>query len=161
MSKKKVHEALKKQMMLEIQSSYIYQGMRAWFTNNNWDGFSHFMKVQADEELEHAEKIYKYLSEVGYDISLDALTAPSAKYENVGAVFQAALDHEKFVTESIHKLYELASDEKDYAAAIFLEWFVSEQVEEEANFTEIVGTLKLIGENAQGLIFFDKQLGAR
>lgn len=161
MSKKKVHEAIREQMIFEIESSYIYQGMRAWFTNNSWDGFAHFMKLQAEEEIEHAERMYEFLSDVGHELYFEALSTPKKDYTDVTEVFKAALEHERLVTKRIHDIYDLAISEKDHASKVFLDWFITEQVEEEATFNNILDKLELINNSPQGLFLFDKELGRR
>lgn len=158
---KDLREGLRAQMVFEMDSAYIYLGMAAWFTNNNWNGFSKFMYRQAKEEVEHAMKIYKFLGNLGSEIFFDALNAPERDYKSVEEVFEAAFEHEKLVTSNINALYERAVSEKNYAVERFLGWFVEEQVEEEATFNDITTVLKGIDGNFSGLYFYDKELGKR
>lgn len=103
-------------MVFELESVYIYLGLAAWLKNENWNGFSHFMEIQYQEEFKHTMKFYNYLADVGQELYFDELSVPKKDYKSVEEVFQLALKHEKAVTKRIHDLVEMAKEEKDYAA---------------------------------------------
>jgi len=161
MISEKMQSTLNDQINEELFSSYLYLSMSAWFQSINYKGFAGWMKKQSTEEYEHAMKIYDYLHEVGADVSLDAIKKPQASWKSPLDAFKDALKHEKHITECINKLADLAVEEKDHATNIFLHWFVTEQVEEVGNATDIVEKLKMIGDNPAGLFMLDGQLGHR
>lgn len=161
MLNKKLEEAINEQINKELYSSYLYLGMSAYCESVNLSGFAHWMRVQAGEEQEHALKLFRYVVEKGGRVLLEAIDKPPAEYASALDVFEKTLAHEQKVTGLINDLYALAIEESDYATQIFLQWFVSEQVEEEANATQIVELLKAIGDHPQGLIMLDRQLAGR
>lgn len=161
MISKKMEEALNKQINAEFYSSYLYLSMAADFEAKNLEGFANWMKVQAQEEWGHGMRIYNYVNEQQGRVLLGAIDAPQAEWDSPLAMFEAAYKHEQHVTSLIHKLTSLANEEKDYATGIFLQWFVSEQVEEEAHAVSIVEKLKMIKESPQGLMMLDRALGER
>jgi ferritin len=156
-----VKKALHKQINMEFQSSYLYLGMAADFFAKNLAGFGAWMLEQAGEEKNHGQKIFRHLVERGETIALDAIEAPPKSWASPLEAFQAALAHERKVTASIGALTELAREKKDHAAEIFLQWFVTEQVEEEANADAIVHMLELAKDNAGALFMIDRELGRR
>ncbi len=158
---KRMEKALNEQINKELYSAYIYLSMSAYFDKENFSGFAHWMKKQANEEIEHAMKIYHYIYERGGSVQLKAIDEPDLKWNSPLEVFEGAYEHEKHVTDLINKLVDLAIEEDDKATQVFLNWFVNEQVEEEASADEIVEKLKMIGDSAQGLIMLDKVLGQR
>lgn len=135
--------------------------MSAYCESERLPGMAHWMRAQAGEEQQHALKLYRYVVEKGGRVVLEAIDKPPADFEGPLDVFEKTLEHEQKVTGLINALYGLAIAETDYATQIFLQWFVSEQVEEEAHATEIVDLLKAIGGHPQGLIMLDRQLAAR
>ena len=153
--------AINEQIKNELYSSYLYLAMSAYCESVNLSGSGHWMRVQAGEEQEHALKLYRYVIEKGGRVLLQAIDEPPAEFDSALDVFEKTLAHEEKVTGLINDLYSLAVDEKDYATQIFLQWFVTEQIEEEANATRIVELLKAIGGHPQGLIMLDRQLAAR
>jgi ferritin len=157
----KLQDAINEQIKNELYSSYLYLSMSAYCESVNLPGTAHWMRVQSGEEQEHALKLYRYVVEKGGRVMLAAIDQPPAEFDGALDVFEKTLAHEEKVTGLINDLYALAIEEKDYATQIFLQWFVAEQVEEEANATEIVELLKTIGEHAQGLIMLDRQLASR
>lgn len=157
----KMLEALNAQINKELYSSYLYLSMSAWFESENWRGMAKWMALQAKEENAHAMKLFNFVIERGGQVALDAIAKPQAQWAGPLAAFEDALKHERFITKSIHELVEVAAAEKDYAASNLLQWFVNEQVEEEANAEQIVHSLKLIKESANGLFMLDHQLGKR
>ena len=135
--------------------------MSAHFEKQNLSGFANWTRVQYQEETGHAMKLYKYVFERSGAVTLKAIAQPATKFKTPVDVFKEVLKHEQKVTSLINKLYELAVKEKDYAAQIFLQWFVNEQVEEEKNATDIINMLEMIGDSPVSLIMADRQLGAR
>lgn len=158
---KKMQEAIVDQIQAELYSAYLYLAMAADFETKNLKGFAHWMEVQAKEESEHAKRFYDFLNERGGRVTLKAIQAPPAEWKSPLAAFEEIYAHEQKVTALIHKLVEVARAEKDYAAEVMLQWFVNEQVEEEANASEIVEKLRLIKESANGLFMIDHHLGER
>jgi ferritin len=159
--KDKIVKALNKQINEEYASSYLYLSMSAYFESVNLRGFARWMSVQAKEEMSHAMKIYGHIIERGGRVALKAIPEPAAEWKSPLDAFQATLKHEQHITACIHKLMDLAHTEKDYAAIGMLQWFVNEQVEEEANAEEIVYKLTLMGDAKQAIYMLDHELGAR
>ncbi|MCK5024840.1 MAG: ferritin [Thermoplasmata archaeon] len=158
---KKMEKALNDQINAEMYSSYLYLSMASDLNSKALDGFSNWMKTQAQEELYHAMKLYDFVLERGGSVTLDAIEAPQTEWENPLAIFQGAYKHELLVTRLINNLVDLAIKEKDHATNNFLQWYVKEQVEEEASADEIVQKLKLIGNQGNGIFMLDKEMGAR
>lgn len=158
---KKMEAAINKQINAELYSSFLYLSMSAHFESLNFRGFAGWLKIQAQEENSHAMRFYDHLIERGGKVKLEAIEAPKSEWKNPLEVFTDAYEHELKVTAMIYKLVEIARDEKDYAAESMLKWFVDEQVEEEANTSEIVGILKMIGDSKGSLYQLDHQLGKR
>ena len=158
---KKMIDALNEQIKNEFYSAYMYLAMSAYLADLGLPGFASWMRIQAKEEVTHAAKMYDYVLARGGQIELKTIDAPPAVWKNPLDVMQAALNHEKFVTKCINDLSDLAVKEKDHATQIFLAWYVTEQVEEEENFTDLVNALKLIKGEGQGLLMLDRELGAR
>jgi ferritin len=161
MISKKMEGALNKQINAEFYSSYLYLSMAADFEAKNLDGFATWMKVQAQEEWGHGMKIYEYVNEQQGRVILEAIEAPQTEWASPLEMFEASYKHEQYVTSRINDLVALANEEKDYATNGFLQWFVAEQVEEEANASKIVGHLKMIKESPQGLMMLNQVLGQR
>lgn len=157
----KLIDAINTQINKELYSSYLYLSMAAYFENKNFSGFAHWMFLQSKEENDHAMKFFKYLCERGVKVELKAIDAPKTEWKSPLEVFEEVFAHEQKVSEMIINLLELAKKEVDYATEIFLQWFIKEQVEEEANASVIVDKLKLIGDNINGLFMLDKELGTR
>ena len=161
MLSKQMEESLNKQINAELYSAYLYLSMAACFDSISLDGFSHWMKLQAKEETEHAYKIYGYVYERGGSVILEAINKPPTKWDSPLAVFEDAYKHEQKVSEMINNLVAMAREEKDYATENFLQWFVEEQVEEEANADEVVQKLKMVKDSRNGLFMMDGKLGQR
>jgi ferritin len=157
----KVESALNDQIRKEFYSSNLYLSMAAHFASQNLKGFAKWMKVQATEETKHGMKIYEHLNERGGKIVLQQIDAPPSNWKSAKEIFAKAYQHEQKVTESINKIVGLARAEKDNATEIFLQWFVTEQVEEEASTNEIAQKLQMIGDNAPALVMLDAELGKR
>ena len=161
MIKATVQKALNDQTRKEFYSHYLYLSMAAFFESINLSGFAHWMRIQAKEEMEHGMKFFEQIIERQGKVVLEAIDEPTAKWKTPKDAIEAAYNHERKVTESIHKIVELADSEKDYATAIFLQWFVKEQVEEEASANEILQKLQLIGSESSALFVLDGELGKR
>ena len=160
MISKKMEKALNEQIKEELYSASIYMAISAWASSKDFDGTAHFFMLQTQEEVGHAMKMYNYLFEVGGQAVIPGLDKPPVKYKDLNDVFQKALEHEKYISGRINKLVTLARQESDYATEYFLQWFVTEQVEEEANASEILEKLKLAGDSS-GLLFLDAELSKR
>ena len=161
MLKKKMEDALNHQMNRELYSGYLYFSMASYFESKNLKGLAHWMMVQAQEEYVHGMKFYKYIIERGGKAKMAAIEAPASKWASPVKVFEQVYKHEQAVTGLIHKLVDLATSQKDHATHIFLQWFVSEQVEEEATASDILERLKMIGKNSNALLMLDKELSQR
>jgi ferritin len=158
---KKLEDALNNQVNAELYSAYIYLAMAAYFEGINLGGFSKWMRVQAQEEVGHAMKIFDFVFERDGQVELAAIEKPALEWKSPLDAFQAAYNHEQKVTGMIHDLVELARSNKDYATENFLGWFVEEQVEEESSALEIVSNLKLIKDSPNGMFMLDARLGQR
>ena len=154
-------DALNEQINKEMYSAYLYMAMSAHAEEIGLSGFANWFMVQYKEEMSHAMKIYRYIQEQGAKIVLKAIDKPPADYDSTLDMFKKTLAHEQFVTKSINELVDLAVEEKDHATQIFLQWFVTEQVEEEANDHEIIGKLEMIADHSGGMFMLDKELGSR
>jgi ferritin len=161
MLKKSIETALNKQVNAELWSSYLYLAMEAHFRAVNLNGFANWMRMQAQEELGHALKIYDYIDERDGKISLTAIAAPKGTWKTPLDVFQDTLKHERKVTGLIHNLAALAEKEKDFATRNFLQWFVDEQVEEESTASNLVEQIKLAGKSSGALFILDRELAQR
>jgi len=156
-----IQDGMNTQLKNELYSAYVYLSMAAYFEAANLQGFAHWMKVQSGEELEHAMKFYDFMNDRDGRVVLQAIDQPPVEYESPLEVFERALAHEQQVTEAIHQLYALAVQEQDYASQAFLQWFVTEQVEEEKKATQIIDTLKLVGDQGEALFLLDRELAGR
>jgi len=161
MLKKKIEKAFNKQINAETWSAYLYWSMATWFDAQGLKGFANWMRCQAQEEMVHAMKFYTFLHDRGGRVLLGAMEEPPGEWDSALAVFQAAYEHECYVTGRINDLVDLAGAEKDHAAAAFLQWFVTEQVEEEASASEIVQMLEMAGPKGRSLLMLDREVGAR
>lgn len=161
MLSKTMEKALNGQINAELYSSYMYLAMSAWFSGQGMAGFANWMRQQAQEELFHAIKFYDFVGGRGGKAALAAIAKPPGDWKSAIEVFQATLAHERKVTGLINELVNQAMDERDHATNIFLQWFVSEQVEEEANAAAILDKLKLIGKETGGLFALDQELAQR
>ncbi len=161
MLSKRLQGALNDQITEELQSAYIYLSMCAYFEAQNLRGMAHWMRLQAQEEIKHAMKIFDFVNDRGGRVQLGALDKPPADFKSPLDAFQKALAHEQKITSLINKLYDLADDEDDYPTEVMLQWFIEEQVEEEKSASEIVEQLKLIGDSGTGLLILDQKLSRR
>lgn len=161
MLSKKVEEALNEQLSREMYSAYLYMSMSAYSTNRGLKGFANWFMVQYHEEMLHAMKLYEYINLQGGRVVLKALAGPPSEFESPLDMFRRTLEHEQFITRSINNLMETAISEKDHATQIFLQWYVTEQVEEESSDNEIIAQLNIIRDDPQGLMMLDRELAAR
>jgi ferritin len=135
--------------------------MAAHFDNENLSGFAHWMKIQTEEERQHAMKFYEYLYERGGSVTLKTIQQPPSKFKKPIEVFKQVLEHEQKITSLIEKLYELSVKEKDYASQVMLQWFIKEQVEEEKNVVDIINQLEMMGDSDVALMMLDRRLAER
>ena len=161
MINKSMQDAINDQINKELYSSYLYLSMAAYLEDRNLSGFAHWMRVQETEEREHAMKLYDFIVERGGRVMLKAIEAPKTEWKSTLELAEEVAAHEAVVTASIHALYELALKEKDYSAQIMLQWFITEQVEEERNAAEIVSNLKLIEDRGTAVLMLDHRLAKR
>jgi ferritin len=157
----KVQDAMNEQLHVELESAYVYLGMSAFFETQGLPGMAAWMRRQFDEEQQHAFKIYNFILDRNAKVELKKLEAPEVSYGSPLQVFESALAHEQKVTASINRLYELVAKEKDFASQALLDWFATEQVEEEKTVGQIIDDLKRIGGDGNGLFLLDKDLGTR
>lgn len=156
-----MQEALGRHVQAELDSAHLYLAMSAWCEAHTWKGFARWLRVQHAEELDHARKSLDFLLARGGEARLGALGAPPAAWASVNDVFEKVLEHERKITALVHDLHAMAEREKDTAARVFLEWFVSEQVEEEARADEIVRKLRMVGDRPGAALYLDKEYGKR
>jgi ferritin len=157
----KIQNAINSQINAELYSSYLYVAMAMYFESVDMSGAARWMNSQAQEELVHADKFMNYVNERGGRVLLDAIVKPPAEWESVLDTFKAALEHERKVSSLINGLVTLAREENDHMTDNFLQWYVAEQVEEEASAGEVVRKLKLIGDSGGGRFMIDNELGQR
>ena len=161
MLSKKMSVALNKHMNVEMYSAYLYLNMSARAASIGFKGASNWFMVQYQEEMIHFMKFYTYLNSQGEQAVIGRMEEPPSVYDSLLQMLEETLKHEQFITGCINELTDLAVKEKDHASQIFLQWFVTEQVEEEENDRELIGKLKLIGDNGYGLLMLDNELGTR
>lgn len=154
----KIEKALNQQVQLEAESSQIYLSMASWAEVQGYEGIANFLYQHSDEERMHMLKLLKFINERGGHGVVPALKQPAAKFKGVKEVFKDVLDHEILVSTEINKLVDICLKEKDYTTHNFLQWYVSEQIEEEALARKIMDKLKLIGNDNSGLYFFDRDI---
>lgn len=156
-----IRQAINKQINLEFVSAYSYLQAAAYFECRALNGFGKWMRLQHQEEMGHAMKFYDYLLDRGGAVELEAIAQPPGQFASALDAFEQSLAHERKVTQSIHSIYELAHEEKDYATVSLLKWFVDEQVEEEKNASDMVDRLKIAGDNPNALLLLDSMAGQR
>lgn len=159
--KKKMENALNKQVNAEMYSSYLYLAMESYFQSISLSGFAKWMRGQVQEEMFHGMKIYDYVHERGGRMQFEAIAKPQTQWDSPLAAFEHILAHEEGVTKLINNLIDVALDARDHAAKAFLDWFIIEQVEEEATVGGIVDRLRLIGDDSSGLFLLDSELAKR
>ena len=156
-----LEKALNEQLNFELYSAYIYYSMAAYFESVDLPGFANWMQIQYQEELFHVQKFFDFINERDGRVTLGGVDAPQHEWESPLAAFQNAYEHEKIVSKRIHELVDLSRQEKDHAVESFLDWFVTEQVEEEASTRAIAQQLKFLGEDRTGLFMVDRELATR
>ena len=156
-----MEKAINTQITMELYSAYLYLSMSGWCESQNLTGAARWLRQQAKEEVVHGMKFFDFLNDREGRVTLGAIDKPAADFASPREIFEQALAHERKVTESIHKLYALATGENDIASLPLLQWFVSEQIEEEKNAGQIVERLKRAGSEGAALLFLDHQLGER
>jgi ferritin len=161
MISKTLVDALNDQLKHELYSSYLYLAMSAYCDDQNLPGFAHWMRLQADEEREHAMKFFDFIQDRDGRVVLQSLAQPPRDFGSPTGVFEQVLAHEQEVTSLIEQLYRKASAEQDHATQVFLEWFIAEQVEEEKTALQILETLRMAGDDKVGLLMVDRELASR
>ena len=156
-----LREAINEQIKYELYSAYMYLAMSADCADRNLLGFANWMNMQAREEVEHAMRFYNFVLERGGRVELHAIDKPPTEYGSPLEIMQKSLEHERFVTARINALYDQAQQENDRAAQVMLQWFITEQVEEEASIDDIVQRMRMFGEEGTVLFMLDRELGAR
>jgi ferritin len=158
---KQIQEAINRQLNAELYSAYLYYSMAAWFESKSLGGFAHWMRVQALEEATHVQKFYGYVNERGGRVELTAIDAPPIEWDSPLVVFEQVYEHECHVTGLINDLMDKAVAASDHASVAFLQWFVSEQVEEEATADDVLQKLKLVEKTEGGLFLLDQEMDKR
>ena len=161
MVSKKLEVAINEQINAEFWSAYLYLSMSVHFANEGLPGFANWFKVQFQEEQDHAIKLINYLISKGNKVDLKPIVEVETSWDSLLAAFEDTLGHEREVTKMINNLVRIARSEDDYATEAVLQWFVTEQVEEEETAQEMIDSLKLIGDNGFGIYTMDKELGSR
>lgn len=157
----KIAELINTQIAKEQYAAQYYLSMSAWFSAKDLDGVANYFRVQSKEELMHADKMFDYMVDVGGEIVIGEIPQPPHQFFDAKDIFEKAFEHEKIVTKSIFNILKNANDEGDFATVSFLQWFVNEQVEEEANASQLVTKIKMVSDNPSALYLFDQELGQR
>jgi ferritin len=158
---KTIQDAINDQIKAEFYSSYLYLSMAAYCESINFKGFAKWFRKQAEEEKGHAYRFYNYIIDRGGRVILQGLDTPPADFKSIMDIYQKSLDHEREVTRRINRIYEMAVNEKDFATQEHLNWFVKEQVEEEASVTEILEQVRLVEGKPGSLLYIDRHAGKR
>lgn len=161
MLSEKLNQAINDQIQFEYYSAFIYKAMQAYFEDEDLPGMANWMEIQFQEEMSHAEKMFDFICEAGGRVALQAMDAPRNEYGSPLEAFEVSLEHEQMVTSRINDLMDLAQQEKNHAAQIFLQWFVTEQVEEESSVSHIIAKLKRVEGDGRGLMMIDQELANR
>ncbi|MDE2833692.1 MAG: ferritin [Bacteroidota bacterium] len=157
----RMQAALNEQIREELESAYLYLALSAHMDRQNLKGFAHWLRLQWEEEIVHALKLYDFLLQRDAAVELKALRKPAFAAQSALEVFAQALHHEQYITRRINELYALAVEENDYASQTLLQWFVTEQLEEEESAREIVESLRLVGDSGASLFLLDRELSQR
>lgn len=161
MISKKMQDAMNEQIKHELESAYLYLSMAAYFHSLGLDGMAQWMRVQTQEEMAHAMKFFDHLKDRDSRVELFTLSQPKKEWSSSLAAFQEAYEHEKFITSRINDLVKIAAEESDHPASVLLQWFTTEQVEEEASTSRVAQMLERVGDSGTGLIMLDRELGKR
>ena len=157
----KIGQLINEQISKEQYAAQYYLSMSAWFSARDLDGIANYFRVQSKEELMHADKMFDFLNDVGGEIVIGEIPQPPHEFTSATEVFEKALEHEKIVTKSIFNILKNANEEGDFATVSFLQWFVNEQVEEEASASQLVTKIKMVSDNPSALYLFDQELAQR
>jgi len=161
MVSEKILNLLNEQIKKELHSAYLYLGIEAYFQEKGLKGMANWFRIQAQEELDHAMKFFNFVNEVGGLAELGTIEAVTSKYKNPLEAMKASLHHEQYITKSIYTIVDAAGEEKDYKTNSFLQWFIDEQVEEEANAEDNVRNLELVKDHPNGLFMIDREMSQR
>ena len=161
MVSEKIINLINEQITKEQYAAQYYLSMSAWFSARDLDGIANYFRVQSKEELMHADKMFDYLNDVGSEIIIGKIDQPPHVFADAKDVFEKALEHEKIVTQSIFNILKNANEEGDFATVSFLQWFVNEQVEEEASASQLVTKIKMVCDNPSAMYLFDQELSQR
>ena len=161
MLSQKIQDALNAQINLELSSSYAYLAMSAFFESTSLPGMAQWMRVQTDEERLHAMKLFDHMNDRGGTVVLQPIEQPALKFDTPISAFEAALAHEQLVTRAINRLYALAQEEQDYPSQVLLQWFITEQVEEEKTAQQAIDQLRMAGSDPSALLMLDQLFGQR
>ena len=161
MISEKMQAALNEQVNQEFYSAYMYLAMSSYCNTMGLPGFSHWMRMQYEEENMHVTRMFDYIQDQGGAVHLKVIAEPEQEYGTPLEIFEKTLEHEQYVTNLIHRLMDLAIEERDYATQTFLQWYVTEQVEEESNVNDILAPLRMVGDDKGGLMMIDQQLMSR
>jgi ferritin len=156
-----INTLINQQITKEFFSAYMYLDIANYFEDNGLTGFSSWFKIQAQEELDHGMKFYQYLHDNNEKIILEKISAPNQHFDSLGDALKESLKHEEYVTSSINKIYEEATNEKDYRTLEFLNWFIKEQAEEEKSAQELITKMELTDHNNRGIYLLDRELSKR
>jgi len=161
MISQKLQDAINEQIKFELYSAYMYLAMSADCSDRNLTGFANWLRMQAQEEVEHGMRFYDFLIERGGRVELHGIDKPPFEFGSPLEIMEQSLEHERFVTSRINELFDLAHEEQDRPAQVMLQWFITEQVEEEASIDEIVQRMKMFSADGAALFMLDRDLGAR
>lgn len=161
MVSERIGSLINEQIKKEQYAAQYYLSMSAWFSARDLDGIANYFRVQSKEELMHADKMFDYLNDVGGTIIVGEIPQPPHDFANFVEVFEKALEHEKIVTKSIFNIVKNANDEGDFATVNFMQWFINEQVEEEASASQLLTKIKMVCDNPSALYLFDQELAQR
>ena len=161
MVSEKIAALINEQITKEQYAAQYYLSMSAWFSARDLDGIANYFRVQSKEELMHSDKMFDFLNDVGGEIVIGEIPKPPHQFDNYTDVFEKALEHEKLVTRSIFNIVKNANDEGDFATVTFMQWFINEQVEEEASASQYVSKIKMVCDNPSALYLFDQELATR
>lgn len=161
MVSEKIVTLVNEQISKEQYAAQLYLSMSAWFYAQDLEGIGNYFRVQSKEELMHADKMFDYVNDIGGQIILNEVPKPPHEFNNAQEIFEKALDHERLVTKSIFNIVKAANDEGDFATTSFLQWFINEQVEEEASASLLVTKIKMVKDNPSALYLFDQELAQR
>lgn len=158
---KEINQLINEQIAKEQYAAQYYLSMYAWFSGKDLEGIANYFRVQSKEELMHADKMLDYLCDVGGEIIIGEIPQPPKDFDGIQEVFEKALEHEKLVTQSIFNIVKKANEVNDFATTNFLQWFINEQVEEEASASLLVSKIKMVKDNPSALYLFDQELSQR